>query len=620
MPMSLRKRSVAPILIVLLLLLGVIVAAIALVSLLESDQAKVRASLELEVKTAELGALLRDAETGQRGYLLTGRTSYLEPYEAATRNFAALSEPLRRPTGDPAMARDIQELETVVGLKFAELKRIIDLTANGDRNGARLIVETDEGKRLMDRARELIERIKSRQQALLDERLANTLRTANLARWGVVCALLLTLALGARILRDGWRLVTATALAEAQTAAANVRIREEMRQKEALEAQLRQSQKLEAIGQLTGGVAHDFNNMLAVVIGTLNLMKRRLERGEANVMKFVDAALDGAQRGAALTHRLLAFARQQPLAPQPVDCNAFIAGMSDLLRRTLGDAVRVETVLSGGLWRARVDPSELESALLNLAVNARDAMPGGGRLTIETANAFLDDPYAARHIGVRAGQYVLVSVTDTGSGMTPEVVARAFDPFFTTKSAGKGTGLGLSQVFGFVKQSDGHIKIYTEDGEGTSMKIYLPRYFGEAVAPAPAPSDDAALPLGAPEIVVLVVEDEERLLRMSAEAFRDLGYTAVEADGPLSALRILDERDDVALMFTDVVMPEMNGRKLAEAALARRPGLKVIYTTGFSRNAVVHNGVLDHDVDFLPKPFTLEQLARKARAALSRKV
>ncbi|WP_374305803.1 CHASE3 domain-containing protein [Methylocella sp.] len=620
MPMSLRKRSVAPILIVLLLLLGVIVAAIALVSLLESDQAKVRASLELEVKTAELGALLRDAETGQRGYLLTGRTSYLEPYEAATRNFAALSEPLRRPTGDPAMARDIQELETVVGLKFAELKRIIDLTANGDRNGARLIVETDEGKRLMDRARELIERIKSRQQALLDERLANTLRTANLARWGVVCALLLTLALGARILRDGWRLVTATALAEAQTAAANVRIREEMRQKEALEAQLRQSQKLEAIGQLTGGVAHDFNNMLAVVIGALNLMKRRLERGEANVMKFVDAALDGAQRGAALTHRLLAFARQQPLAPQPVDCNAFIAGMSDLLRRTLGDAVRVETVLSGGLWRARVDPSELESALLNLAVNARDAMPGGGRLTIETANAFLDDPYAARHIGVRAGQYVLVSVTDTGSGMTPEVVARAFDPFFTTKSAGKGTGLGLSQVFGFVKQSDGHIKIYTEDGEGTSMKIYLPRYFGEAIAPAPAPSDDAALPLGAPEIVVLVVEDEERLLRMSAEAFRDLGYTAVEAGDPLSALRILDERDDVALMFTDVVMPEMNGRKLAEAAIARRPGLRVIYTTGFSRNAVVHNGVLDHDVDFLPKPFTLEQLARKARAALSRKV
>ena len=620
MPMSLRKRSVAPILVVLLLLLGVIVAAIALVSLLESDQAKVRASLELEVKTAELGALLRDAETGQRGYLLTGRTSYLEPYEAAKRNLAALSEPLRRPTGDPAMARDIAELETVIGLKFAELKRTIDLAGNGDRNGALLVVETDEGKRLMDRARELIERIKSRQQTLLDERLANTLRTANLARWGIVCALLLALALGARILRDGWRLVTATALAEAQTAAANVRIREEMRQKEALEAQLRQSQKLEAIGQLTGGVAHDFNNMLAVVIGALNLMKRRLERGEANVMKFVDAALDGAQRGAALTHRLLAFARQQPLAPQPVDCNAFIAGMSDLLRRTLGDAVRVETVLSGGLWRARVDPSELESALLNLAVNARDAMPDGGRLTIETANAFLDDPYAARHIGVRAGQYVLVSVTDTGSGMTPDVAARAFDPFFTTKSAGKGTGLGLSQVFGFVKQSDGHIKIYTEDGQGTSMKIYLPRYFGEAVAPAPPASDDAAIPLGAPEIVVLVVEDEERLLRMSAEAFRDLGYTAVEADGPLSALRILDERDDVALMFTDVVMPEMNGRKLAEAALARRPGLKVIYTTGFSRNAVVHNGVLDHDVDFLPKPFTLEQLARKARAALSRKV
>ncbi len=238
-------------------------------------------------------------------------------------------------------------------------------------------------------------------------------------------------------------------------------------------------QKMEAIGQLTGGIAHDFNNMLAVVISAMNLIQRKLARGETEIGKFVESALDAAQRAANLTQRLLAFSRQQPLAPQLVDANRLLSGMSDLLLRTLGEQVAIETVLAGGLWKTNADPSQIENAILNLAVNARDAMPDGGKLTIETANCHLDDAYAARHSEVPAGQYVLIAVTDTGTGMPPEVAARAFDPFFTTKPVDKGTGLGLSQVFGFVRQSGGHVKIYSEVGQGTTVKIYLPRHFGE---------------------------------------------------------------------------------------------------------------------------------------------
>ena len=291
---------------------------------------------------------------------------------------------------------------------------------------------------------------------------------------------------------------------------------------------MRQAQKMDAIGQLTGGLAHDFNNMLAVIISALNLLSGAWQRGEANVREFVDAAIDGAQRAATLTHRLLAFARQQPLAPEPIDANKFVGGMSDLLRRTLGETVRMETVLAGGLWRIHADAPQLETAILNLAVNARDAMGDGGRLTIETANAHLDDAYAAQHIGVPAGQYVLIAVTDTGSGMSPETIERAFDPFFTTKAAGRGTGLGLSQVHGFVKQSLGHVKIYSEIGSGTTVKLYLPRFHGPE-EPAIAVKQDRTLQIGRPEEVVLVVEDEEQVRHLSVEALRELGYTVLQA-------------------------------------------------------------------------------------------
>jgi PAS domain S-box-containing protein len=384
-------------------------------------------------------------------------------------------------------------------------------------------------------------------------------------------------------------------------------------QRQAEEA-LRQAQKMEAVGQLTGGIAHDFNNMLAVVIGGLDLLQRRLARGETDVGRYIEAAMDGATRAASLTQRLLAFSRQQPLQPEPVTVNRIVSGMSELLTRTIGEDILVETVLSAGLWKTNVDPSQLENTLLNLAVNARDAMPGGGKLTIETANAHVDDHYA-REFEIEPGQYVLICVTDTGTGMTPEVLAKAFEPFFTTKGVGKGTGLGLSQVFGFVRQSGGHVKIYSEPGHGTTVKIYLPRFYG--AAPSEAPKRVVAQSHGGElREIVMVVEDEERVRRYSVEALRDLGYTVVHAASGREALRMIDQGQDVTLLFTDIVMPEMTGRELANLALASLPRLKVLFTTGYTRNAVVHNGVLDPGTNFLPKPFGIEELAAKVRSVL----
>jgi PAS domain S-box-containing protein len=378
---------------------------------------------------------------------------------------------------------------------------------------------------------------------------------------------------------------------------------------------LRQSQKMEAVGQLTGGIAHDFNNMLAVVIGSLDLLGRRLGGGDARAQRYLDAAGDGARRAAMLTQRLLAFSRQQPLQPEALDANKLVAGMSDLLRHSIGADVRLETVLAGGLWRTFADPNQLENIVLNLAVNARDAMPDGGRLTIETQNAHLDERYVAAHLGIGAGQYVLIAVTDTGSGMPAEVIEKAFDPFFTTKEIGKGTGLGLSQVYGFVKQSGGHVKIYSEVGHGTTIKIYLPRLQGGSHTDH-ADAGQAEIAFGDKREVVLVVEDEPAVRQFSVDALDELGYRVLEADGAAAALRLLELHPEIVLLFTDVVMPDVNGAKLAEEARRRRPDLKVLFTTGYTRNAVVHNGVLDPGVDLIGKPFTLEALSAKLRSVL----
>ncbi|MGI4954176.1 MAG: ATP-binding protein, partial [Janthinobacterium lividum] len=380
---------------------------------------------------------------------------------------------------------------------------------------------------------------------------------------------------------------------------------------------LRQAQKMEAVGQLTGGIAHDFNNLLTGITGALELLQRRVGEGRyGEIGRFATVATTSANRAAALTQRLLAFARRQPLDPKPVAANRLVADMEDLLRRTLGPGVTLEMVLSGGLWGTLCDPNQLESALLNLAINARDAMPEGGRLTIETANAHLDDAYAlTQGFEVRAGQYVSISVTDTGVGMDPGVAARIFEPFFTTKPIGQGTGLGLSMLYGFVKQSDGHVRVYSEPGRGTTMRLYLPRHAGAAVLEAEA--NAPATPAGAGE-TVLVVDDEDAVRMLVAEALADMGYVALEAaDGP-AGLDILRSVAKVDLLVTDVGLPGLNGRQLADAARVLRPGLRVLFITGYAGNAAIGNGVLDAGMEILTKPFALEALAAKLRAMMQR--
>ncbi len=391
----------------------------------------------------------------------------------------------------------------------------------------------------------------------------------------------------------------------------------DMTDKRRLEEQLRQSQKMEAVGQLTGGIAHDFNNMLAVVMGSLDLLNRRIGGEEVRAKHYVAQALEGAKRAANLTQRLLAFSRQQPLRPETINVNRLVSGMSDLLVHSLGGAIQLETVLAAGVWGIHADPNQLENVLLNLGVNARDAMPDGGRLTIETQNAHLDARYVASEMGVTTGQYVMIAVSDTGSGMSPEIIARAFDPFFTTKEVGKGTGLGLSQVYGFVKQSGGHIKIYSEIGQGTTIKVYLPRLAG-GDATDPQWDGPAEILPGDLREVVLVVDDEPAVRQFSTDALEELGYRVLEADSAVAALALLDAHPDVSLLFTDIVMPETNGKKLADMVRTRRPDIRVLFTTGYTRNAVVHNGIVDAGVELIGKPFTIDELAARVREVLDR--
>jgi len=395
------------------------------------------------------------------------------------------------------------------------------------------------------------------------------------------------------------------------------RLYAEINRRSAAEDALRQSQKLDAIGHLTGGVAHDFNNLLTIIIGNLEAAQRQLDRwtdgAQIKLARRLDNAMHGAERAATLTKRLLAFSRQQPLNPALLDVNRVLNGLSDFLRRALGEDVSLEIVGSGGVWPVEADAAELEAAILNLAVNARDAMPEGGKLTIEASNSYLDDGYCRRHADVRPGQYVQIAVTDTGSGMAKDVIDRAFEPFFTTKESGQGTGLGLSQVYGFVKQSGGHVKIYSEAGEGTTVKIYLPRFFGKASAGEQAAGAPSRSRSGES---VLVVEDDDDVRTYVVETLAALGYRVLEAAEANNALRLLDQDPCVQLLLTDVVMPGLNGRKLAEEARLRRPNLKILYMTGYSRNAIVHQGRLDIGVDLLQKPITSEQLAAAVRKAL----
>lgn len=402
---------------------------------------------------------------------------------------------------------------------------------------------------------------------------------------------------------------------EAALAHREIVLREEFERREAAERQLRQLQKMEAVGQLTGGIAHDFNNMLAVVISGLNLTQRQLARGNSDVGPYIEGALEGANRAAALTQRLLSFSRQQPLEPAVIDPNGLVTGLSDMLSRSLGETIVLDAQLQPDLWAVKVDRNQLENAIINLAVNARDAMPDGGRVVLQTANAHLDGDQA-RASGMEPGDHVRIRVQDTGSGMTPEVLSKAFDPFFTTKPTGRGTGLGLSQVYGFIRQSGGHVSIRSQAGGGTTVDLYLPRCLKGA---SQAPRDQAAeVAPGRPEDVVLVVEDEDRVRSFTVSALQDLGYTVLEAASGPAALAMLQARQDIRLLFTDVVMPQMTGPQLVEQARAIRPDLPVLYTSGYTGKSLETDDRVRSGGNFLAKPFSFEQLARKIAEALSR--
>jgi len=579
-------------------------------------QSWVTHSLELQEQLSTVRSRLQDAETGQRGYLVTRDPVYLEPYYDGRRRLDGDLAKLATLVADnPGQARTAVQLAQCARARVDRLTIGLELARANRFDRASEAVRAGVGKALMDRCRALVSAMKATEARLLTERVT-TLR--NVSNW-LTGWLLLTagavFALAWFATRDARRRARAALDAGDALRAANQQLTEEAATRAEAEAKVRQMQKLESIGQLTGGVAHDFNNMLAIVIGSLDMARRRLISDPDRARDNLDNAMEGAERAAQLTQRLLAFSRQQPLAPKAVDANKLVGGMSELLRRTIGENIRVETVLAGGLWPAFIDGAQLENAVLNLCVNARDAMPDGGRLTIETTCTHLDDAYAAGHNEVTPGQYVMVSVTDTGTGMPPEVIERAFDPFYTTKGVGKGTGLGLSQVYGFVKQSGGHVKIYSEPGVGTTVKLYVPRHFGdaEAVAGEAGPVD---LPRAQGDEVILVVEDEERVRHMSVDTLRELGYVVVQASDANQALTVLTIQPRIDLLFTDIVMPDMNGRVLSDRAREQRPGLKVLYTTGYTRNAIVHNGMLDHDVAFIAKPFTVQQLATKVREVL----
>jgi signal transduction histidine kinase/DNA-binding response OmpR family regulator len=654
---------------------------------------------------------IQDAETGQRGYLLTGEDYYREPYDRGVEGALHLYDVLAgQVAGNPEQGRRVAALRTPLRAKLDELARTIDIRRTQGFDAARAIVLTDIGKSNMDSIRQTLGELVAAESSLLNARLRETAGyEQNAALAGIFVSLIagLTLVLGAGILirnlvrlaateravaeeagllratldntregilafDEGNRLTAwneralalfgfpahlgrrgslSAAFGEALSLPAGLALFQapppgppqngggaalsvggrdlechrssmaaggfivscaDVTQRNRSEAMARQAQRMEAIGHLTGGIAHDFNNLLQVIRANLDLLRPTIRDDTVATRRLNDAQF-GAERGARLTRQLLAFARRQPLEPVAINLGRLVGDMANLLRRTLGETIDVETVVAGGLWNTLVDPGQLESTLLNLAVNARDAMPEGGKLTIELGNAALDETYAAANADVTPGQYVMMAVTDTGHGMPPDVAARAFEPFFTTKPEGKGTGLGLSMVYGFVKQTGGHAKIYSEPGQGTTVRIYLPR------TRQPAERFDApALPEAAGgNEHVLVVEDDAAVRKSTVELVASLGYRVAEAGDAEAALAILNSGAPVDLLFTDVVMPgPIGSRELARRAQALRPRLAVLFTSGYTENAIIHHGRLDEGVTLLSKPYGRDELARKLRVLL----
>ena len=705
-----------------MLVLGVLVAIILVVSGVTWDRfnaartARIwgQHSNDVLVTIKELDLAVYAAETGQRGYLLTGDDDYLAPYNAMLGQVAYLQGELQRLTADNPVEQDrLRGLSPLLQRKLEELAQTIQVRRELGLDAALRIVRTDVGLQHMAQIETTLAAMTADEEALLSQRLAEIESRGASLRWlvaGSTALALLTLLWAARLLNQAWsrsyrseaeqrrlavRLRTSldslsqgvavfaadrtltdwnecfqvllalpkamvrngtpyaafaeytadgdTALLETEDqvrhgrrAAGEVVTYErtradghhlevrrtampdggfvltisDMTKRAQAESVLREVQKMQAIGQLTGGIAHDFNNLLTVILGNLEATQARLT-GRPDLQTRIERATWAAQRGAALTSQLLAFARKQPLAPTPIDLAAAMPEIVPLLRRTLGEHIDVRYIETAGLWPAMADAAQLESAVLNLALNARDAMPGGGRLTIELANRVLDDDYARQHAEVTAGDYAMVAVSDTGHGMTPDVVARVFEPFFTTKLDGKGTGLGLAMVFGFAKQSGGHVKIYSEPGAGTTVRLYLPRAIGATVPAEQRSRSPVELPRGS--ATVLVVEDEPAVREIAVSILSDLGYRVLEAADGEEGLSVFEARaPEIDLVLTDVVLPgALRGRELAERVAAIKPAVKILYMSGYTENSIVHHGRLDDGVQLIGKPFKREQLARK---------
>ncbi len=605
------------------LVLAAVIGVAILVSRSERADRLVNHTFEVQSTFQSLLNNLRTAENAQRGFLLTENNPYLLPYEDAKARIQPLLDRLDQLTADnPNQQARLARLAPLIASRIALMDRSIALTKQGERDQAVTLVDGGEGKDLTEKI------IGEVSQGLMVERDLLTSRQERSRQLRLALSILIGLALFAAI-------VLAVILAASTRHALRglldrtIELQAESARRLEVEETLRQVHKMEAVGQLTGGIAHDFNNLLTIIIGNLDSMKRRLAKTDgsasvsdltAGLMKPLDGALRGADSAAQLTHRLLAFSRRQTLEPARVDLNRLVADMLDMLRRSIGEQINIETVLSAGLWPSFADPHQLENVLLNLALNARAAMPNGGCLTIETANAFLDETYAEQFGDVDKGQYVLLSVTDTGTGIPKDIIDRVFEPFFTTKTVGEGTGLGLPMVHGFVKQTGGHIRIYSEEGHGTTVKVYLPRLSPAdevSAVPAAKPPDVAPVPRAEPHETILLVEDNDGVRDYATRVLEELGYRVIGTDDARAALELLAKKAHIDLLFTDVVLPgAITGRVLADKAKALRPALPVLFTTGYTRNAIVHQGRLDPDVHLLNKPYTQQELARKVRELL----
>ena len=579
-------------------------------------------TFEVQQESHNLLGELRTAENGQRGYVLTQNQEYLKPVDAAIAKVPGLVESLRKKTADnPSQQARLDRVEPLIGPRLDVVRRSIELTRQGDRDGAIALVATGRGKDLMEEITVEMQQFDREEKGLLAARQEEAKRLRTWLATLIGLALLAAMVL-AGVLAVATRQAVSGLLDRTRELEAESKLRHEA------EATLRQAVKMEAVGQLSGGIAHDFNNLLTIIIGNLDTMKRRLaELAKSNVAGDaiakletpLESAMKGAKSSAQLTQRLLAFSRRQALEPDRVDANRLISGMLEMLRRTLGSDISIETVLGAGLWQSFADAHQLENVLLNLALNAKAAMPTGGCLTIETANTYLDDAYVRRFGDVKAGQYVVLCVTDTGTGIPAEILDQVFDPFFTTKPAGEGSGLGLAMVHGFVKQSDGHVRIYSEVGSGTTVKVYLPRFVGaEEVSAAPTGKieSDQAIPRAKPNEMILLVEDNADVREYARDVLLELGYGVLDAAGVQEALRVVAKKPRISLVFTDVVLGNSNGRVLADKVRQVYPAVPVLFTTGYTRNAIVHQGRLDPDVHLLNKPFTQQDLARKVRELL----